>query len=140
MSYKIFFKKFTKKTIFYFISHPIFLNFQKITLNSSRIRRCIICALILGYSYRKRVKRTKNPVADDKNCKILSRHVQEPTTLNSNQNTWFTTKPNPLSLTQSENYFFGASFDKISSNDKNLPIQIFKFFRGLKTPPNKFVG
>ena len=50
----------------------------------------------------------------------------------------FTAKPlKPLSLRQSENYAFGASFDKISSN--NDKIYIFKLFRGLKNPPNKFV-
>ena len=90
--------------------------FQKIMLNSSRIGRCTICVLILGFSLPKLVKKTKNPIADDKNCKIFSRHIQEPITLSSNQDTWFTTKPNPLSLTQSENYSFGASFDKILSN------------------------
>ena len=48
-------------------------------------------------------------------------------------------KANPLTSTQSENYSFVASFDKISSNDKkNLPIKIFKSFSGLKTP-QKFV-
>ena len=45
-------------------------------------------------------------------------------------------EPNPLSLTQSENYSFVASFDKISSNNKNLPIKFLKFFRGLKPPQN----
>ena len=112
-------------------------NFQKITLISSRIGRCIICTLILGFSYRKRVKSTKNPVADDKNCKILSRHVQEPATLNSNQDTWFTTKPNPLSLTQSENYSFGASFDKISSNNDKIYLLKFSNFLGVSKLPKQ---
>ena len=95
---------------------PYFFLTKMVSLNSSHIGRCTICVLILGFSHPKTVKKTKNPVADNKNCKIFSRLVQEPTTLNSNQDTWFTTKPNPLSLTQSENYSFGASFDKILSN------------------------
>ena len=95
--------------------HNIFLT-KIVSLNSSRIRRCTICALILIFSHPKTVKKTKNPVADDKNCKIFSRHVQEPITLNSNQDTSFTTKPKPLLLTLSENYSFGALFDKILSN------------------------
>ena len=102
-------------------------NFQKITFNSSHIGRCAICSLILGFLYPKRVKKSKSPVANDKNCKISSRHVQEPTTLNSNQNTMFTTKPNPLSLTHCGNYSFGASFDKISSS--NNKIYLLKFSR-----------
>ena len=103
-------------------------NFQKIMLNSSRIGRYTICVLILGFSHPKTVKKTKNPVADDKNCKIFSRHVQEPTTLNSNQDTSFTTKPNPLSMTQSENYSFGASFDKIFSNNNKIYLLKFSGF------------
>ena len=99
--------------------HNIFLT-EIVSLNFSRIGRCTICVPILGFSHPKTVKKTKNPVADDKNCKILSRHVQEPITLNSNQDIIFTTKPNPLSLTQSENYSFGASFDKILSNNDKI--------------------
>ena len=95
--------------------HSIYLT-KIVSLNSSRIGRCTICVLNLGFSHSKTVKKTKNPVADDKICQILSRHMQEPVTLNSNQDTWFTTKPKPSSLTQSENYSFGASFDKILSN------------------------
>ena len=48
----------------------------------------------------------------------------------------FTTKPKPLSLTQFENYSFGASFDKISSNND----KIFKSFRDLKTPQANWCG
>ena len=47
-------------------------NFQKITLISSRIGRCTICDLILGFLHPKRVKNTNNPVADDKIVQILS--------------------------------------------------------------------
>ena len=112
-------------------------NFQKIILNSSRIGRYTICVLILGFSHPKTVKKTKNPVADDKNCKIFSRHVQEPTTLNSNQDTWFTTKPNPLSMTQSENYSFGASFDKIFSNNNKIYQLKFSNFLGVSKPPKQ---
>ena len=122
LSYKISLLKNGFVTLFVIL---LSYSFQKITLNSSCIGKCIICALILEFLYPKRVKKTKNPVADDKNCKIFSRHVQKPTTVNSNQDTIFTTKPNPLSLTQSENYSFGASFDKISSN--NNKIYLFKF-------------
>ena len=68
--------------------HNIFLT-KIVSLNSSCIRRCTIRVLILGFSHPKTVKKTKNPVADDKNCKVFSRHVQEPITLNSNQDTWF---------------------------------------------------
>ena len=96
MSYKISLLKNEFATLFLI---RFSYNFQTIMLNSSHIGRCTICVLILGFSHPKTVKKTKNPVADDKNCKIFSRHVQEPTTLNSNQDTWFTTKPNPLSLT-----------------------------------------
>ena len=115
-------------------------NFQKIMLNSSRIGRYTICVLILRFSHPKTVKKTKNPVADDKNCKIFSRHVQEPTTLNSNQDTRFTTKPKPLSMTQSENYSFGASFDKIFSNNNKIYLLKFSNFLGVSKLPNKFVG
>ena len=47
-------------------------NFQKITLIYSRIGRCTICALYLGFLYPKMVKMTKNPVADNKIGQILS--------------------------------------------------------------------
>ena len=107
-------------------------NFQKIMLNSSRIYT--ICVLILGFSHPKTGKRTNNPVADDKTCKIFSRHVQEPTTLNSNQDTWFTTKPSPLSMTQSENYSFGASLDKIFSNNNKIYLLKFSDFLGVSKP------
>ena len=110
-------------------------NFQKIMLNSSRIGRYTICVLILGFLHPKTVKKTKNPVADDKNCKIFSRHVQELTTLSSNQDTWFTTKPNPLSLTHSENYSFGASSDKISSNNNKIYLLKFSNFLVISKPP-----
>ena len=70
----------------------------------------------------------------------LPNFQQEPTTLKSNRDFMFSRKANSLSLTQTENYSFGASFDKISSNDKeNLPITIFKFIRGLNTSPKKFI-
>ena len=114
--------------------HNIFLT-KIVSLNFSRIGRCTICVLILGFSHPKMVKNTNNPVADDKNCKIFSRHVQEPTTLNSNQDTWFITKPKPLSLTQSENYFFGASFDKILSNNNKFYLFKFPNFLGVSKPP-----
>ena len=97
--------------------------------------RCIIGALVFGFSYRKRVKKTKNPVADDKNGKTPSRHVQETTTLNSNPDTWFTTKPNPLSLTQSEKYSFGVPFDKISSNNDKIYLFKFSNFLGVSKQP-----
>ena len=42
-----------------------FLISQKITLNSSRIARCTICALTFRFYYPKRVKKTKSPVAED---------------------------------------------------------------------------
>ena len=112
-------------------------NFQKIMLNSSRIGRYTICVLILGFSHPKTVKKTKNPVADDKNCKIFSRHVQEPTTLNLNQDIWFTTKPNPLSITQSENYSSGASFDKVFSNNNKIYLIKFSNFLGVSKPPKQ---
>ena len=52
----------------------------------------------------------------------------------------FTKKPKPLPLTQSKNYFFLVSSDKISSNiKKNLPIKIFKLLGALKTPPKIFM-
>ena len=57
---------------------------QKITLISSRIGRCKLCTLILEFFDPKRVKHTKNTVADDKNCQIFNRHVQKLTTLKSN--------------------------------------------------------
>ena len=110
-------------------------NFQNIMLNSSRIGRYTICVLIVGFSHPKTVKKTNNPVADDKNCKIFSRHVQEPTTLNSNQDAWFTTKLNPLSLRQSQNYSFGASFDKIFSNNNKIYLLKFSNFLGVSKPP-----
>ena len=43
----------------------------------------------------------------------------------------FFRKPNPLLLTQYENYSFVATFDKISSNNK---VYLLKLLRGLKTP------
>ena len=113
--------------------HNIFLT-KIVSLNSSRIRRCTICVLILGFSQPKTVRKTNNPVAEDKNCKIFSRHVQEPITLNSNQDTWFTTKPKPLALTQSENYSFGASFDKILSNINKIWLLKFSNFLGVSKP------
>ena len=109
-------------------------NFQTITLNSSRIRTCTICALILGFLHPIRVKKTKSPVADDKNCKNFSRHVQKLTTVNSNQDTMFTTKPKSLSLTQSEKYSFGASFEKILSNNNNIYLLKFSNFLGVSKP------
>ena len=48
-------------------------NFQKITLNSSRIKRCKICALTLVFSYPKRVKKTKSSVAENKIAKFSAR-------------------------------------------------------------------
>ena len=49
----------------------------------------------------------------------------------------FTTKPNSLSLTQSENYFFGVSFDKIlSNNDKIYQIKFLNIL-GVSKPPQK---
>ena len=83
----------------------------------------------------KKVKKTKNPVADDKSCKIFSRHVQEPTTLNSNQDTVFIAIPNHLLLTQSENYSFGASFDKIFSNNNKIYLLKFSNVLGVSKPP-----
>ena len=106
-------------------------------LNSSPIGRCTICALILRFLYPKKVEKIKSPVADDKNCKIFSRHVLEQTTLNSNQDTWFTTKPKPLSLTQSENYTFVASFDKISSNNNKIYLLKFSNFKRVSKPSQK---
>ena len=44
----------------------------------------------------------------------------------------FNRKPKSLSLTQSDNYSFVVSFDKISSNSKKI-IKIFKLLGGLKT-------
>ena len=49
----------------------------------------------------------------------------------------FTIKPNPLSLTQSENYSFGASFDKILSNNKKIYLLKFSNFQGLLKPPKQ---
>ena len=80
---------------------------------------------------------TNNPVAGDKIGQILSRHLQEPTTLNSNQDIWFTTTSNPLSLTQSENYSFGASFDKISSDNNKFYVFEFPNFLGVSKPPKQ---
>ena len=110
-------------------------NFQKIMLNSSRIGRYTICVLILEFLYQKTVKKTKNPVADDENCKIFSRHVQEPTTLNSNQDTWFTTKPNSLSLTQSENYSFGTYLTKFLAIIIKFTYYNFPIPKGSQNPP-----
>ena len=56
---------------------------------------------------------------------------QEPTTLKSNQDYVFTTKPKLLSLTQSENYFFGSSFDKISSYNDEIYLLKFSNFLGV---------
>ena len=134
MSYKISLLKNQFVTLFFI---RFSYNFQKIMINSLRIERYTICVLILGFSHPKTVKKTKDPVADDKNCKIFSRHVQEPNTLNSNQGTWFTTKPNPLSLTQPQNYFFGASFDKIFSNNNKFYLLKFSNFLGASKPSRK---
>ena len=112
-------------------------NFQKIILNFSRIGRYTICVLILRFSHPKTVKKTKNPVADDKNFKIFSRHLQEPTALNSNHDTWFTMKPNPLSIRQPENYSFAASFDKIFSNNNKIYLLKFSNFLGVSKPPKQ---
>ena len=111
--------------------------FQKTTLISSNIGRCKICAVILEFFYPKRVKRTESPVADNKNCKIFSRHVQKPTTLKSNRDIMFTRKPKPLSLTQSENYSFGTSFDTISSNNKKIYLLKFSNFLGVSNRPKQ---
>ena len=46
----------------------------------------------------------------------------------------FTTKPNSLSLAQSENYFFGASFDKILSNNDKIYVLKFSNFLGVSKP------
>ena len=108
--------QFTKKWICDFISYPIFIQFSKDHAYFLTHRKMYNLCSNSWIFTPKTVKKTKNPVADDKNCKIFSKNVQEPNTLNSNQDTWFTTKPNPLSLTQSENYSFWASFDKILSN------------------------
>ena len=43
-------------------------------------------------------------------------------------------KPNPLSLTQSENYSFGAHWTKFQAMIKNLPIKIFRIL-GISKPP-----
>ena len=51
----------------------------------------------------------------------------------------FTTKPKHLSLTQSENYFFGASFNKILSNNNEIYFFIFSSFLGSQNIPNQFV-
>ena len=51
----------------YFSTH-----FQKITPNFSCIGRCKICAS-LGFAYPKRAKKTKSPVADEKNCKFSAK-------------------------------------------------------------------
>ena len=85
------------------------------------------------------VKKTKNPVADDKNCQIFSRHVQKPTTLKSNRDIMFTEKPNSLSLIRSENYSFGASFDKISSNNDKIYPPKFSNSLGVSKPPKNCV-
>ena len=69
LSYKISLLKYRFVTLFFI---RFSYNFQKITLISSRIGRCIICALILGFLYPKTVKNTNNPVADDKIGQILS--------------------------------------------------------------------
>ena len=69
LSYKISLLKNRFVTLFFI---RFSYNFQKITLISSRIGKCTICALILGFLYPKTVKMTKNPVADDKICQILS--------------------------------------------------------------------
>ena len=51
----------------------------------------------------------------------------------------FTKKPKPLSLTQSENHSFVASFDKISSNGNEIYVLEFSNYLGVSKPPKKFV-
>ena len=62
-----------------------------------------------------------------------SQHV--PTTLKSNSDYIFATTSNPSSLTQSENYSFGASFDKISSDNDKFYVFKFSNFLGVSKPP-----
>ena len=52
----------------------------------------------------------------------------------------FTTKSKPLSLTQSEKYFFEASFDKILSNDKKLYLSKFSIILEISKPPKNLYG
>ena len=51
--------------------HNIFLT-KIVSLNSSRIGRCTICVLILGFSHPKTVKKTKNPVVNRCMCTFRS--------------------------------------------------------------------
>ena len=52
----------------------------------------------------------------------------------------FSRKANPLTFTQSENYSFVASLDKISSNDSEICLLKFSIFLGVSKPPKNLYG
>ena len=128
LSYKISLLKNRFVTLFFI---RFSYNFQKITLIFSRIGTCVICALILRF-YTQNGSKHQQPSCRRQN-RPNSQHV--PTTLKSNSDYIFTTIPNPLSLTQSENYSFGASFDKISSDNNNFYAFEFPNVLGVSKPP-----